>query len=45
MRRMWEAQSGGEGIPGENVERFPDVGVAMPAEHEKEVAQGGQGEG
>lgn len=29
----------------EDVERLPPVGVAVPAEHEEEVAKGGEGDG
>lgn len=30
---------------GEDVEGLPDVGVAVPAEHQEEVAEGGEGYG
>jgi hypothetical protein len=49
----WLGGAGGKGAieggkghkPRENVEGLPDVGVAVPAEHQEEVAEGGEGDG
>ncbi len=40
---VWVMEEGD--IPRENVERLPDVGVAVPAEHQQEVAEGREGDG